>query len=433
MTLGLTLALSGVVLTALLSLMFSTLTYSLRDFSRTKLEDYFKRHNRAQWYEKTVAVHEDLIFVTAIGRLLANIMILVAVLHLASSAGVPSEWTQYLIAIVVTGIVTLFCSVAVPHALSQHAAERFIGSHARFLHLWRLLLLPAARMMHAIDRAVGMVIGVRRGTPAEEAEQTLQEEILSVVEEGEKEGVVDEQEREMIESVIQFRDTHAGQVMTARPEIIALPIASTFQKVKETLDESGLSRIPIYEDSLDHIIGILYARDLLKQLGLRPEEFDIRTAMRPAFYVPETKSLRDLLSDFRAKKVHMAIVLDEYGATTGLVTIEDVLEELVGELADEHEPQEPKLYKRIDDKTFEADARVRIDELNRELPLNLPEDAGYETLGGFLSNTLGRIPQAGVRHEHAGIRLIVLEAEPQRINRVRIELLAQNAPEPRMV
>ena len=215
--------------------------------------------------------------------------------------------------------------------------------------------------------------------------------------------------------------------MTARTDIIGLPISATLDEVKRVLEESGHSRIPVYEGTLDHIIGVLYARDLLKHLGQPPEQFDIRSAMRPAFYVPETKGLSDLLQDFRQQKVHMAIVLDEYGGTAGLVSIEDVLEELVGEISDEHEPLEPAMIKRIDEQTVEADARVRLEELNHTLNLNLPEDAGYETLGGFVSNTLGRIPQPGTQFEQSGARFTILDAEPQRVNRVKIDITPQPA------
>jgi magnesium and cobalt transporter len=197
--------------------------------------------------------------------------------------------------------------------------------------------------------------------------------------------------------------------------------------VKKILDESGHSRIPVYDGTLDTIIGILYARDLLKHLGLPPEQFNIRSAIRPAFYVPETKPLRDLLRDFRSQKVHLAVVLDEYGGTAGLVSIEDVLEELVGDISDEHEPHEPSLIKRLSNTLFEADARVRLEELNLVLGLNLPEDAGYETLGGLISNTLGRIPQAGSQFDQPGLHFTILDAEPQKVNRVRIELIPQPA------
>jgi CBS domain containing-hemolysin-like protein len=233
----------------------------------------------------------------------------------------------------------------------------------------------------------------------------------------------------MIESVIRLRATTAGQVMSPRPEIIGLELGSTLAHVKQTLEESGHSRIPVYEGTLDHIVGILYARDLLKFLGQATLKFDVRSAMRPAYFVPEVKPLRDLLHDFRLQKVHIAIVLDEYGGTSGLVTIEDVLEELVGDISDEHEPLEPAMFKRVSENVAEADARMYIDELNRLMGLNLPEDAGYDTLGGFVTTTLGRIPEKGTTFEHEGSRFTVLDAEPQKVNRVRIELIPQPAEE----
>ena len=233
----------------------------------------------------------------------------------------------------------------------------------------------------------------------------------------------------MIESVISFRDTTAGQIMSARPEVVGIDLSASLDQVKQMLEESGHSRLPVYRGTLDQIVGILYARDLLKHLGLPADKFDIKSAMRPAFYVPETKPLRDLLNDFRLQKVHLAVVLDEYGGTAGLVTIEDILEELVGEISDEHEPTEPAMIKRIDDQTWEADARVYIDELNRVVGTALPEDDGYDTLGGFVSTAMGQIPAVGATFDHETVKFTILDAEPQKVNRVRIEFALQPAGE----
>jgi CBS domain containing-hemolysin-like protein len=173
------------------------------------------------------------------------------------------------------------------------------------------------------------------------------------------------------------------------------------------------------------VVGILYARDLIKLLGDPASKFNLRPLLRAPLFVPETKLLRDLLRDFTMQKIHIAIVADEYGGTSGLITIEDIFEELVGDISDEHEPEEPAMLKRIDDQTVEADGRLSIEELNRVLGLNLPEEAGYETLGGFVSTTVGRIPESGASFEYEGTRYIVLNAEPQRVNRVRIEMAPQ--------
>jgi CBS domain containing-hemolysin-like protein len=221
--------------------------------------------------------------------------------------------------------------------------------------------------------------------------------------------------------------------MTARPEMVALDLSAKLEEVKDLIEKSGHSRIPIFDGTLDHVVGALYARDLVGYVGMPAEQFDLRSALRPPLYIPETKVLRDLLDDFRAKKIHIAIVLDEYGGTAGLVTIEDVLEELVGDISDEHEPLEPAMFRRLSETVAEADARIYLDNLNSRMLLNLPEDAGYDTLGGFVSTTLGHIPEKDEHFESHGVRFTVLDAEPNKVNRVRIEVIPQAAetPEPK--
>jgi CBS domain containing-hemolysin-like protein len=419
MTVGIILL--GTVVAALLALLFSTLTYSLRDFSRAKLADELEERGRSQYLEPTVEHASDLIFVTAVGRLFANILTLVGILRLLNQTDYRLG-VQYLLAVLIAGVVSLFCSVAIPHAASRHAAEPIVATFVRFLHGMRLAMLPVTKLMNRIDTAIASAAKDTAAPQPQKIEQEIENEILSAVEEGEKEGVVDEEEREMIERVIAFHNTQVGQIMTPRPEIFALDIGSTLETVKAKIAESGHSRIPVYQGSIDQIVGILYARDLLKYLGEPRERFNIKDFIRPPFFVPETKPLRDLLQDFRLQKIHIAIVSDEYGGTAGLVTIEDIFQELVGEISDEHEPTEPAMLTRINDLTAEADARIYLDELNRVLGLNLPEDAGYDTLGGFITTTAGKIPTVGSTFDHGGVKYTILDAEPQKVNRVKIEM-----------
>jgi CBS domain containing-hemolysin-like protein len=411
-----------ILLSILGSLFFSTLSYALRDYSRARLGDYLDLQGKSRLLEPLVEHTNDLIFVTAMARLVLNVVILLCMLRVFQN---PERgwYTHYLLATAVTVIITLFCAVAIPHAVSQHASEAFIGIFGQFLLTLRIILTPFTKIMHGVDNMVGRLAGGQKATESGQIEQ----EILDVVEEGQKEGVVDQQEREMIESVIEFRDTQVGQIMTARPEIVALELRASLAEVKRTLEESGHSRIPVYDGTLDHIVGILYARDLLKHLGQSPEQFNIRSAIRPAVFVPEIKPLRDLLREFRQQKVHIAIVADEYGGTAGLVTIEDILEELVGEISDEHEPISPSTFRRVDERTADVDARIYLGDLNRLLGLELPDDAGYETLGGFVSVTMGRIPPEGTSFEHEGVRYTVTSAEPQKVNRVKVELPVKEA------
>jgi len=409
---------AGIGLAWAASFFFSTLWQSLRRFSRPRLGEYLESHGWSDRLMPIINNSADLLFIMALGRLVFNLLILLEMLWLFDAAG--RQPLHYLWAACLALVATVSCSVILPGAAARTAAEQILGLCAPLLLWLRLAMLPVLRIRGAIDTMMNRAAG--------EGDQ-IEHDILSAVEEGEKEGVVDKQEREMIQSVIEFRDTQCGQIMTARPQIVALPLDSSLAKVKQTLEESGYSRIPVYEGTLDHVIGILYARDLLKHIGQPPEQFDIRSAARSAVYIPQTKPLRDLLQEFRMQKVHIAIVLDEYGGTAGMVTIEDILEELVGDITDEHEPQEPTLLKRLDEHAWEADARMELDELNRRLGLALPEDAGYNTLGGFISNTLGRIPPAGTQFEHQGTRLTVLSAEPAKVKNVKIEMARKPGPQ----
>ena len=416
------LVISAIFVAVLASLLFSTLTYSLRDFARARLTDILTRRGKLDYVGPTLQHSSDLIFVTAVFRLFSNILVLIGVLRLFQERAYYGVGWQYLLSVVVTGIITLFCSVIVPHALSRHAAEQIIASFVGLLHALRAVLMPVTKLMHLTDALVERAASRGAADQPEKLEQEIEQEIIAAVEEGAKEGVVDEDERQMIQSVIAFHNTQVGQIMTARPEIYALDVKCTLEAIKAKIAESGHSRIPVYEGSLDHIVGILYARDLIRHLGEPPESFNIRAMMRSPFYVPETKPLVDLLKDFRRNKVHIAIVSDEYGGTAGLITIEDIFEELVGDISDEHEPVEPDMLVRLDDQTSEADARIYIDELNDQLGLSLPTDAGYDTLGGFVSNTLGRIPEAGTTFEHENVKYTILDAEPQKVNRVKLEM-----------
>jgi putative hemolysin len=416
------LILLGVAISAAASLLFSSLTYSLRDFNRTAFAEMLGRRNADKWFEPTIDRAGDLVLVTAVFRQAANIAIWVFLFALFDNPG-RILLIRYGLPIVVGSVITLFTSVALAHALANYAPEWLIASTAPGLHFLRWAMTPLTALMKQLDKKVRGLIGV---TDDEETDD-IEQEIISAVEEGAKEGVVDEQEREMIESVIELRDTTVDQIMTPRPQVHGVELKSTLEIVKQTIEDTGHSRIPVYEDTLDHIVGVLYARDMIRLVGQPPERFDIRGMMRGVYFVPETKPTRDLLRDFRNQKVHIAVVLDEYGGTSGVVTIEDILEELVGEITDEHEPAEPPLLRRISERQAEADATIHLDELNRQMGTTLPEDDGYETLGGYLSTTLGKIPEKGTVFEQGGVRFTILDAEPRKVNRVKLELLLQPA------
>jgi putative hemolysin len=422
MTLYLTIA--GVAVAALFSFFFSAVTYSLREFSRQRLADFLGRHNGDRWFEPITEHVSELAFLTAVCRQLANITTWILIFSAFEQTNF-SSLVRYPMTALFAAILTIFFSVAVPLAAARYAPAEIVGLASPILATFYHLFSPATRLMHQTDDVVRRALGAKKN---QQDLQHIEEDILSAVEEGEKEGVVKPQEREMIESIIDFAAATVGQIMTPRQEIAAVPANATLNDAKNAVESSGHSRIPVYDNNLDHVIGFLHARDLIKYLGSPDQPFDARQIMRPVVFVPETKPLRDLLGDFRAQKVHIAIVLDEYGSTTGLVTIEDILEELVGEISDEHEPAVPAMFKKIDERSADADARIPIDQLNRLLGISLPEDAGYETLGGFLTTALSRIPEKGATLEQNGVRYTVLDSEPQRIKRVKIEMLPVGSP-----
>ena len=422
------LVVAGIVVAAVLSVLLSTLTYGLRDYSRSKLGERLESRARYAWLEATVEHSSDLAVVTAVGRLLLNLVVILLVLHLLRGwlAGHGwSDWAEYGLALVIGGGIALVFSVLLPHALAANAGEAFVAACVKPLHAARLVLLPVLTVLHLTDGLVKRASNPGEGTEDERFEEEVEAEILSLAEEAEERGVVDEREREMLERVIAFHDGVAAHVMTARPRIVSVPVTATLGEVRDLLERTGHSRVPVYDGTLDHIEGILYARDLIHRVGRADEPFDLRSegATRPPVVVPETKPLGDLLQDFRLQKVHIAVVQDEYGATSGLVTIEDLLEELVGEISDEHEPLAEAQFTRLDERSAEVDAKLHLDEVNRLLGLDLPDDEGYDTLGGFVSNHLGRIPAEGTTFTHDGATYVVLSAEPQRVNRLRIDLL----------
>jgi len=235
------------------------------------------------------------------------------------------------------------------------------------------------------------------------------------------EGVVDEEEQQMIENVLELSDTTADEIMTPRTDIVAVEVNSDLQTVLQTINTAGHTRVPVYEDNIDNIIGLIYAKDLLTEIGKTAADFKLRDKLRKAYFVPETKPLRTLLHEFQNQKLHISVVLDEYGGTAGVVTLEDILEELVGEITDEYEKTPPKPVREIDQNTIETDARTYIDDLNDEFELNLPEDEDYDTIGGFVFSHLGYIPKTAESFDYKNLKFTISSAEARRIKRIRIQ------------
>ncbi len=254
-----------------------------------------------------------------------------------------------------------------------------------------------------------------------------EEEIQSLIDEGEQEGVINQEEHAMLDAVLDLGDTKVREVLVPRTEMIALEKDSSLESALETIIEAGHSRIPVYDGDIDNIVGILYAKDLLKSWGCTSEEIDLLSKIRKAFFVPESKAVNELLKEFKTKRVHMAIVVDEYGGTSGLITIEDILEEIVGEIQDEYDLEEMVSCRKLDDGSIMFDARYPIDDFEEETGVVL-EKGDYDTLGGFVIRFLGHVPVIGEQFTFSTVEFVVEDADARRVLKIRVRKLGSEAP-----
>jgi len=401
---------------------------ALRHISWVKLEEAFSDTGTAARIQIIRDRQANLLFSTATMRLLANLGVLVCVVgYFVTSREVENNrmFVPLLAAFAVSVFILSIFSVAIPHAWAKYAGTGLLVYCYPAIWFLEWVGWPLTTVFFWIDPLVKRLAGVSEDQTNGRLDEK-QEELLNVVEEGEKEGVVDEEEREMIASVLEFRDTTVGEIMTPRTEMSGIEVNTSLSEAVEIAIREGHSRYPVYKETIDNITGMLYAKDLLKELNQPDGSGDISHYLRKPFFVPESKKLRSLLHNFQNQKVHVAVVLDEYGGTAGLVTIEDILEELVGEIVDEYEPPQPEPIKKIDEYTIEVDARHEVDELNDELAINVPEDEDYETIGGFVFAKLGHIPMTGETFEHENLRFTVIDAGERKINRLRIVIMPPN-------
>lgn len=254
-----------------------------------------------------------------------------------------------------------------------------------------------------------------------------EEEIKNLVDSAQEAGEIEVDEKELLHSVFEFTDTVAREVMTPRVDMDAMPVASDPEEVVRVMRESGHTRIPLFEETDDQIVGILHAKDLLMALVEQGPDVRIRSLMRPALFVPEGKNLHELLTEMRGSRSHIAVVQDEYGGTAGVVTIEDIVEELVGDIVDEYDVEEPEVVP-TGDHGFLVDGKAHIDDVNREIGAKL-ESEEFDTIGGYVFGLFGRQPKMDEAIDSEGFRFTVAETDGRRVHRLRIERIGNPEPE----
>jgi CBS domain containing-hemolysin-like protein len=337
------------------------------------------------------------------------------------------SWQQQLGVAGVGSVVLLMTMVWIPVAVGQTHSTPVIYHLWPLLRLVRWIALPFTWPTSVFEAAL------RRMTdeiePLDE-EEAFEEEILAMVTEGLHDGHLEADAREMIEGVIALGDANVADIMTPRSNMDVISIDLEWQEMVRQVATTARTRLPVYQDSLENIIGVLYVKDLLVELsrdeGQPPRP--LREILREVRYVPESQPLDDLLQDFLRTRNHLAMVVDEYNGVVGLVTIEDVLEEIVGEIVDESDDEQAGEIHRIDANVVEIYGRAHLAEVNEELGLDLPEPEDFDTIAGFVIHEMGRIPKVGEVVEWGTVRITVLDANDRKIERVQLESLEPLAP-----
>jgi CBS domain containing-hemolysin-like protein len=372
---------------------------------------------------------EDPIQLFVPARLLLGIIFSLATMFIAILTG-RTGFRSVGFLLVLVAIFILACEHFLPLLIVRRDPERML----------EVLLPPfdwAARLLHPLTGGLVRLIAVDPRRPEVSSTKGAPDEVPAgevareYLEQGEEQGLIEHDERRLLQSIVDFGDTLVREVMTPRPDMVAIRADATFAELRALFREQEYSRIPVYNENLDNIAGFVFVKDLIRLSGSEPADArlqpDLSRLIRPATFVPETKRVSEMLKEFQRKQVQIAIVVDEYGGTAGLVTIEDLLEEIVGEIRDEYDVEMAPVVDE-GNRTFVFSAKVNIDELRECLGVDI-EPGGFETVGGYVLTRVGRVPAVGEQFDIDGMHIEVLEAERRRIHKVRMRLAAEPQPE----
>lgn len=346
---------------------------------------------------------------------LGCVMLLFGVLifyHRVVPQSLAAEIAQAVLGIIV---VILFCNQFLPFVF-------FTRTRGEWIVGWRGVLRVLFYLMTPVTLFLGFLLSIAalaESTPKTQ-DETVLEAVEALIEAGEEEGILEESDRELVRSAVEFGDKLVREVMTPRPRMFAVPGETTLEAFLRMLETEDYSRVPVYKGSLDHITGIVFAHDLLRICDEVRRTQTVSSIQRPAAFIPETKRVNELLREMQREKQHMDIVIDEYGGVAGLVTIEDLIEEIVGAITDEHETEEPEAVTREPDGSWVVPGTLEVDRMGELLDAELPEQSESTTVAGLVSEVAGRIPQAGEVIEQYGVRFEILASTDRRIERLRV-------------
>ncbi len=330
---------------------------------------------------------------------------------------IPLAFTNalaYVIVILLTSMVLYIFGRLVPEAIAVRHAEKIALASVGLVQLSSVLLSPFVRIAVVFSNLLSLPLG---GQKRDSATLVTEEELKTMVDAGQEEGLIEQDEKAMILSVLDFGDTVAREVMVPRIDVVAVEVNTPLREALDVIISAGHSRIPVYRNTIDDIVGILYAKDLLRLLrdGLNPP---LAQVLRQPYFTPESKKVSELLQELQSRRVHICIVIDEYGGTAGLVTIEDILEEIVGDIQDEFDAEEPEYVALPDGSGYILEASINLDDVNELMRVQLPTGES-DTLGGFIYDQLGEVPETGDVVRYGGVVLEVMEVNERRILKVR--------------
>ena len=404
--------LAAVIVCLLFAAFCAAAEHALAEASRAKLDDMLEAERRAK-IDRVLEKRDELAILASVYRtvfeIAAVIMMAMGPLFSGLSPYAIFGWAV---------LIVLAVSELIPRLLVERAPESTLMFILPFFHALAVPLLPAAAALVALARLVR-----KTSDQAKEEEDEAAEDILSAAAEAEKEGSIAGEQADMIENIIELRDVDVAEIMTPRPDMVSVDVDDLIEKTIDVALKSGRSLLPVFRETRDDIVGILYVRDLIAALAPGREAGDppsTKDLMRRPYFVPETMLISNLLRHFQERTTTIAIVVDEYGGTAGLVTIGDIVDTIVGEVRDQHEPQREPEVIVVDDHTLEANARTPVRRLNEDFGVGILESDEYDTVAGYLCATLDRVPQDGDRHTCDGTEVQVLEADERHVERVRI-------------
>lgn len=414
----------GIFACLFLSAFFSGSETALTSLSSSKARQLVEEGGRpwlTLWLERPIPVLTTIL----IGNNIVNVAASALATDVATRAlqGTASEHWAIPTAVGIMTFLLLTMGEITPKALSKRWYIPVSSTAIRLLRPFYYLFYPATKLF---VRMTQMILRAMGSDPNERAPYVTYEEIEYLIALGSREGTLSEDKERLLRSVVEFPETLVKEIMVPRTDMVAIHLTITLDDLLDLLAECGHSRLPVFDDSIDNVVGMFYAKDLIQILADREEAdaFDIEDYVRGSYFVPESKRIADLLTEFQGNRTHIAIVVDEFGGTAGIITLEDIIEEIFGDIQDEYDTETEQVVELGPDRV-QADARTPIEQIESYFGVEFPDDVDYESLGGFILSQTGSVPTPGDEVEWQNFLFVIREADEKKIISVEVERLSE--------